>query len=74
VTERALRSRHNAEHHMIEISEAYRAKALASEAWARSAVDSAIKNAWIEIAIEWHALAARTARESSKIARPLSAL
>jgi hypothetical protein len=38
----------------------YRLKALACERLAREATDSAIKVAWAEIAIEWHALANRT--------------
>jgi hypothetical protein len=57
---------------MIEISERYRAKALASEARARFATDSAIRDAWNDIAIEWHALAHRTAIECSKSAQPVS--
>jgi hypothetical protein len=44
----------------------YRNKALASEACARDATNPAIRDAWIEIAIEWHALAHRTAIECSK--------
>jgi hypothetical protein len=51
---------------MIEISESYRTKALASEACAMSPTDAAIRDAWIEVAIEWHALANRTATECSK--------
>jgi hypothetical protein len=57
---------------MIKISEGYRAKALASEASARAAIDSAIRDAWTDIAIEWHALANRTAREFLNSARPVS--
>jgi hypothetical protein len=49
---------------MINISERFRFKALASEVFARDATDSAIRNAWAEIAIEWHALANRVAEET----------
>lgn len=38
----------------------YRFRALASEPRARDAVDKEVKGEWTEIAIEWHALAART--------------
>jgi hypothetical protein len=48
---------------MINISERYRSKALASEVFARDATDSATRAAWAEIAIEWHALANRVAQE-----------
>jgi hypothetical protein len=57
---------------MIDISEKYRNKALASEASARDATNPLIRDAWIEIAIEWHALAHRTATECSKSAPPAS--
>jgi hypothetical protein len=57
---------------MIKISEGYRAKALASEACARSATDSATRDAWTDIAIEWHALANRIAREFGNSAQPVS--
>jgi hypothetical protein len=43
------------------LSEKYRVKALAAEEAAKTAPDQATKIAWTEIAIEWHALAARTA-------------
>jgi hypothetical protein len=43
------------------ISERYRLKALASERFARDAPDSATRDAWVEIGIEWHALACRAA-------------
>ena len=49
---------------MINISERYRAKALASELFSRNASDSTTKHAWAEIAIEWHALANRVAQET----------
>jgi hypothetical protein len=57
---------------MIKISEGYRAKALASEASARAAIDSTIRDAWTDIAIEWHALANRAAGEFLKSAQPVS--
>jgi hypothetical protein len=43
------------------LSEKYRIKALAAEERAKTAPDLATKVAWTEIAIEWHALAAKTA-------------
>jgi hypothetical protein len=43
------------------LSEKYRAKALAAEEAAKTAPDQATKIAWTEIAIEWHALATKTA-------------
>jgi hypothetical protein len=43
------------------LSEQYRAKALVAEEAAKTATDRAIKAAWTEIAIEWHALATKTA-------------
>ena len=46
---------------MSNLSEKYRLKALAAEKSAKTAPDPATKAAWEEIAIEWHALAARTA-------------
>jgi hypothetical protein len=52
---------------MIELSQKYRLKALASEQSAREADDGAIRAAWIEIGIEWHALASRTAQEARKL-------
>jgi hypothetical protein len=48
---------------MMNISEKYRLKALASERFAKEAPDAATKVAWEEIAIEWHALANRVAQE-----------
>jgi hypothetical protein len=51
---------------MISISERFRFRALASEVFARDATDSAIKDAWTEIAIEWHALANRIAQETGQ--------
>jgi hypothetical protein len=56
---------------MTDIPEKYRNKALAGEACARGATNSAIREAWTEIAIEWHALAHRTAIECSKSAQPV---
>jgi CheY-like chemotaxis protein len=52
---------------MINISEKYRFKALASEVFARDATDSAIRDAWSEIAIAWHTLANRVAQESGTV-------
>jgi hypothetical protein len=49
---------------MINVSERFRFKALASEVFARDATDAAIRSAWTEIAIEWHALANRVAQET----------
>ena len=46
---------------MPHLSERYRAKALAAEECAKAAPDHATKVAWAEIAIEWHALATKTA-------------
>jgi hypothetical protein len=43
------------------LTDKYRAKALCAEASAKTAPDAATKVAWTEIAIEWHALAAKTA-------------
>jgi hypothetical protein len=50
---------------MVNVSERFRFKAQASEVFARNATDSAIREAWTEIAIEWHALANRVAQEIS---------
>jgi hypothetical protein len=43
------------------LSERYRLKALTAEECAKNAPDPATKVAWTEIAIEWHALATKTA-------------
>jgi hypothetical protein len=48
---------------MNNIAERYRLKALASEQVSRDAADPAIRTAWVEIAIEWHALSNRAAQE-----------
>jgi hypothetical protein len=48
------------------LSERYRVKALAAEECAKTAPDRATKFEWTEIAIEWHALAARTAVSVAK--------
>lgn len=42
-------------------SERYRSKALLSERNAKTAPDVATREAWTEIAIEWHTLAGKTA-------------
>ena len=44
-------------------SERYRLKALVREKCSEDAIDPPLKDAWAEIAIEWHALANRTAQE-----------
>jgi hypothetical protein len=46
---------------MPNLSARYRVKALAAEESAKTAPDQATKVAWTEIAIEWHALATKTA-------------
>jgi hypothetical protein len=46
---------------MLNISERYRLKALACEKLGRDVKNYDFKCAWAEIAVEWHALAARTA-------------
>jgi hypothetical protein len=44
-------------------AEKYRLKALACEKLGREATDHETRIAWVEIAIEWHALASRMALE-----------
>lgn len=61
MTESVVRSRRYGCFDMPMLSEKYRIKALAAEERAKTAPDSATKGAWTEIAIEWHALAAKTA-------------
>ena len=51
---------------IVKISEKYRLRALACEKLGRDVPNSDFKNAWAEIAIEWHALAARRAEEVSQ--------
>jgi hypothetical protein len=48
---------------IMETSERYRIKALACEKLGREVPNKDFKIAWEEIAIEWHALANRRARE-----------
>jgi hypothetical protein len=48
---------------IMKISEKYRTKALACEKLAREVPSRDFKCAWTEIAIEWHALAARTGQD-----------
>lgn len=48
---------------MTDIPEKYRHKALVCEGLARNATDHATRDAWVEIAIEWHALAHRASDE-----------
>jgi hypothetical protein len=50
----------------MKISERYRTKALACEKLGREVPNNDFKLAWQEIAIEWHALAARRAQEVSR--------
>jgi hypothetical protein len=47
---------------MLNVSESYRLKALACEKLGRDVPNQDFKCAWAEIAIEWHALAARAAQ------------
>ena len=51
---------------MINLSRNTAPKALACEKVGRDATDLAIKFGWADIAIEWHALANRTARDSER--------
>jgi len=51
----------------LTVSEKYRLKALACEQFSRDAGDRAIKTAWAEIAIEWHALSNRVAQETEQV-------
>jgi hypothetical protein len=52
---------------MINSSERYRLKALASEQFSRDANDAATSAAWTEIAIEWHGLSNRAAKEFDSV-------
>jgi hypothetical protein len=61
VTESAAKLPPIREFDMPMLSAKYRAKALAAELSAKTAPDHATKVAWTEIAIEWHALATKTA-------------
>ncbi len=45
----------------MSLSERFRSVALACEKKAKSTPDVATKEAWVEMAIEWHSLAAKTA-------------
>lgn len=51
---------------MADLSKKYRLKAFSCEKLSREAPDSALRVAWAEIAIEWHALANRTAEGSNR--------
>jgi hypothetical protein len=53
---------------VIHLSEKYRLKAWSCEKLGHAAADRAIQLAWAEIAIEWHALANRTAQGHDDIA------
>src|SRR5665647_3277707 len=57
----------DAEHNMTDISERYRLKALACEEFSREATDRATRDAWIELAIEWHALAHQIAQKPGRV-------
>jgi hypothetical protein len=52
---------------MTNSSDRYRLKALASEQFSRDAKDAATRAAWMEIAIEWHALSNRAAQELDRL-------
>jgi hypothetical protein len=45
------------------LSQKYRLKALACEKIARGTSIVELRDGWLEVAIEWHALASRVARE-----------
>ena len=55
---------------MINIPGKYRHKALACEGLARNATDPATREAWAEIAIEWHALANRASDQPQPVSKP----
>jgi hypothetical protein len=57
----------DSEHTMRGISENFRLKALACERISRGTTDRAIREAWVEIAIEWHALAHQTAQKPRSV-------
>ena len=57
---------------MIDIPDKYRHKALACEGFARDATDPVTRDAWVEIAIEWHALAHRVSDEFRSASKPNS--
>ena len=50
----------------MKISEKYRVKALTCEKLGQEAEDPVIKRAWAELAIEWHSLASRIAKEAGQ--------
>jgi hypothetical protein len=52
---------------MMNLSNTYRLKALACEKLGRDVPNIDFNRAWADIAIEWHALAARTAVEAGRI-------
>ncbi|HAO39067.1 MAG TPA: hypothetical protein DEA80_19365 [Afipia sp.] len=51
----------------LKASEKYRLKALTCEKLSQEATDKATKTAWVELAIEWHALASRIAQDDKDI-------
>ena len=57
----------DAEHNMTDIPGRYRLKALACEEFSREATDRATRDAWIELAIEWHALAHQIAQKPGSV-------
>ena len=62
VREELVNSNFVVEHH-LKASAKYRIKALTCETLAREATDEATKVAWEELAIEWHILASRIAKD-----------
>jgi hypothetical protein len=52
---------------MNNLAKRYRLRALASEEFSRDATDASTKAAWTEIAIEWHTLSNRAAREFDRV-------
>jgi hypothetical protein len=51
----------------LKASQKYRLKALECEKLAREATDEATKVAWDELAIEWHILASRIAKNDNDV-------
>jgi hypothetical protein len=58
----------------MNMSVRYRLKALTIEQLAHDTTDPAVKAAWIEIAIEWHALSNRAAQVADDGYRTIPAL
>jgi hypothetical protein len=53
---------------MVDLSDAYRSRALASEERARDASDPAIRTEWEELAIQWHLMANLAAQAKGRSA------